>query len=164
MNIFQEWIFFRSEYFSGVIIFLGWIFFRGEYFFRGDYFSGVNIFQGWIFFRCDYFSRVNIFQGWLSLSFHIFVGQVENNIMYFTGLWRTMEHIIEQNILGTSWTDLPKRPTQIFELMEIESKYLDISNSVFTMNSSTDKKIVFWSFLGRDFIYMWEKFQHCQSS
>ena len=32
------------------------------------------------------------------------------------------------------------------------------------MNCSTDKNIFFWSFLGRDFIYMWEKFQHCQSS
>ena len=67
-------------------------------------------------------------------------------------------------VLGTSWTDLPKRTPQIFELIKIESKYLDISNCVFTMNCSTDKKIVFWSFLGRDFIYMWEKFQHCQSS
>ena len=57
-----------------------------------------------------------------------------------------------------------KMALQIFELMKIESKYLDISNCVFTMNCSTDKKIVFWSFLGRDFIYMWEKFQHCQSS
>ena len=67
-------------------------------------------------------------------------------------------------VLGTSWTDLPKRPPQIFELIKIESKYLDISNCVFTMNCSTDKKIVFWSFLGRDFICMWEKFQRCQSS
>ena len=44
------------------------------------------------------------------------------------------------------------------------SKYLDISNCVFTMNCSTEKKIVFWSFLGRDFICMWEKFQSSQSS
>ena len=61
-------------------------------------------------------------------------------LMYFTGLWRTMAKIYKQNILGTSWTDIPKRPTQIFELMEIDNKYLEISNSVFTMNSSTDKK------------------------
>ena len=79
--------------------------------------------------------------GAVSLSFHIFVGQVENNIMYFTGLWRTMAKIYKQNILGTSWTDIPKRPTQIFELIEIDSKYLDISNSVFTMNSSTEKRL-----------------------
>ena len=32
------------------------------------------------------------------------------------------------------------------------------------MNCSTEKKIVFWSFLGRDFICMWEKFQSSQSS
>ena len=44
------------------------------------------------------------------------------------------------------------------------SKYLDISNCVFTMNCSTDKKIVFWSFLGLDFICIREKFQRCQSS
>ena len=59
MNIFQGWIFSRSEYFSGVIIFQGWLFFRI------DYFLGVIIFQGWIFFRGDYFSGVNIFLGWI---------------------------------------------------------------------------------------------------
>ena len=32
------------------------------------------------------------------------------------------------------------------------SKHLGISNCVFTMNCSTWQKIVFWSFLGRDFI------------
>ena len=32
------------------------------------------------------------------------------------------------------------------------SKHLGISNCVFTMICSADKKIVFWSFLGRDFI------------
>ena len=37
--------------------------------------------------------------------------------------------------------DLPKRPPQIFERMKIESKYLDISNCIFTMNCSTDKKL-----------------------
>ena len=46
---------------------------------------------------------------------------------------------------------------QIFELMKIESTYLYISNWVFTINSSTDNKIVFWSFLGRDFICRSEK-------
>jgi len=33
-----------------------------------------------------------------------------------------------------------KTPQQIFELMKIQSKYLDISNCVLTMNCSTDKK------------------------
>ena len=42
-------------------------------------------------------------------------------------------------------------------------KYLYISNSVFTMNSSSDKKIVFCYFLGEGSIYMWQKFQLCQS-
>ena len=70
LNIFQGWIFFRGEYFSGVNIFQEWIFFRGDYFsglniFQGWIFSGVDIFQGWIFFRGDYFSGVNIFQGWI---------------------------------------------------------------------------------------------------
>ena len=32
LNIFQEWIFFRSEYFSWVNIFQEGIFFRGDYF------------------------------------------------------------------------------------------------------------------------------------
>ena len=39
-----------------------------------------------------------------------------------------------------------KMALQIFELMKIESKYLDVSNCVFTMNCSTDKKIVFGLF------------------
>ena len=64
MNIFQEWLFSRSEYFSGgeyfqemiKNIFHGWIFFRWKYFLRGEYFSGwinfrVNKFQGWMFSR-----------------------------------------------------------------------------------------------------------------
>ena len=33
-----------------------------------------------------------------------------------------------------------KMPQQIFELIKIQSKYLDISNCVFSMNCSTDKK------------------------
>ena len=45
-------------------------------------------------------------------------------------------------------------PMQIFGFMKNQSKYLDISNCVFTMNCSTDKKFVFWSFIGQDFIYM----------
>ena len=36
--------------------------------------------------------------------------------------------------------------------------------SIFTMNCSTDKKFVFWLFLGEGFTYRWEKFQLCQSS
>ena len=61
VNIFQEWIFFRSEYFS---VFQEWIFFRGEFFFRGDYFSWVNIFHGRQTFKDEYFSRVIFFKGW----------------------------------------------------------------------------------------------------
>ena len=57
-----------------------------------------------------------------------------------------------------------KKPTQIFELIKIVSKYLDISNCVFTMNSSSEKKIVFWSFIGQDFICRGEKFHLSQSS
>ena len=52
-SVFQEWIFFRGDYFSGVNIYPGWIF------------SVVDIFQGWIFFRGEYFSWVNIFHGWI---------------------------------------------------------------------------------------------------
>ena len=64
LNIFQEGIFFRSKYFSGVTFFQEWLFFLGEYFqewifFRVEYFSVVNIFQWWIFFRGEYFSVVN---------------------------------------------------------------------------------------------------------
>ena len=62
MNIFHGCICSMSEYFSWVNIsqvniFQGWIFFRGEYF------SGMNIFQGCIFSRGEYFSEVNIFKG-----------------------------------------------------------------------------------------------------
>ena len=58
MDIFQGWIFFRGEYFSGVNIFQGWLFFRGEYF------SGVNIFQVRLVFKEEYFSRVIFVKGW----------------------------------------------------------------------------------------------------
>ena len=104
----------------------------------------------------------------INVQFHflyMFVRRVDRihktinlSMLYFYLSLQTSE------VLGTSWTDLPKQPTQIFELMKIESVYFDFSNCVFTMNYSTAKKIVFWSFLGRDFICMWEKFQHCQSS
>ena len=59
VNIFQEWIFSKSEYFSAVNISLG-------------YFLGVNIFQEWIFFKSEYFSRVNIFQEWIFLGVNFF--------------------------------------------------------------------------------------------
>ena len=79
LNIFQGWIFFRGEYFSGVNIFQWWIFFRDEYFpgenifqrwifIRGEYFSGLNICQWKIFVRGNgriFFQGVNIFQGWI---------------------------------------------------------------------------------------------------
>ena len=50
VNIFQGWIFFRSESFSGVNIFQGWIFFWGwiflvGIFFKGEYFSDMNFSQ-----------------------------------------------------------------------------------------------------------------------
>ena len=52
MNIFQV------VYFSGVNIFLGVNIFQEGIFFKGEYYAGVNIFQG------EYFSEVNILQGW----------------------------------------------------------------------------------------------------
>ena len=80
MNIFQGWLFFRSEYFSGVNIF------------RSGYFSGVNIFQGWIFFRGDYFSRVNIFQGQL-----VFKEKYFSRVMFFKG-WTFFRYTHSLNI------------------------------------------------------------------
>ena len=96
---------------------------------------------------------------------YIFVGRVDRihkttnlTMFFFTFSLQTSD------VLGTSWTDIQKRPTQIFGLMIIWSKYLDFSNCVFTMNCSTEKKIAFWSFIGQGFIYMWEKFHLSQSS
>ena len=66
-----------------------------------------------------------------------------------------MASINKQNILGTV---IQKRHNHIFGFMKILSKYLDILNCVFTMNSSTEKKIVFWSFIGQDFIRRLFKF------
>ena len=97
--------------------------------------------------------------------FYIFVGRVER--IYKTSHITMLSFYFFPSDLQSFGDELnrsSKMALQIFELMKIESKYLDISNCVFTMNCSTDKKIIFWSFLGRDFIYMWEKFQHCQSS
>ena len=102
------------------------------------------------------------------MQFHflyIFVGRVDR--IHKTSHTRMLSFYISlqtSNVLGTSWTFLPKRPPQIFELIKIEANIWILQNCVFTMNCSTDKKIVFWSFLGRGFIYMWEKFQRCQSS
>ena len=68
----------------------------------------------------------------------------KSNHAYFTF------SLLTSDVLGKSWTDIQKRPTQIFGLMIIWSKYLDFSNCVFTMNCSTEKKIFFWYFMGRD--------------
>ena len=57
MNIFQGWIFFRGEYFSGVNLSKGWIFFMCEYF------SCVNILHVWIFFTVEYFLGGEYFSG-----------------------------------------------------------------------------------------------------
>ena len=78
--------------------------------------------------------------GAVSLSFHIFVGQVENNIMYFTGLWRTIWHRFISKIFWGRVEHIQKQHMQIFGFRKNQSKYLDISNCVFTKNCSTDKK------------------------
>ena len=75
-------------------------------------------------------------------------------LMYFTGLWRTIWHRFISKIFWGRVEHIQKQHMQIFGFMKNQSKYLVISNCVFTMNCSTDKKIVFWSFLGRDFICM----------
>ena len=97
--------------------------------------------------------------------FYIFVGPVER-IYKTSHITMLSVYFFPSNLqsFGDELNRSSKMALQIFELMKIESKYLDISNCVFTMNCSTDKKIVFWSFLWRDFICMWEKFQRCQSS
>ena len=46
---------------------------------------------------------------------------------------------------------------------KFKSKYLDISNCVFTMNTSTKRKIAFQSFIEQDFIYMGEKYHLSQA-
>ena len=119
-----------------------------------------------IFLQFNYF-RGNIWvRIWVQFHFlYIFVGRVER-IYKTSHITMLSFYLFPSNLqsFGDELNRSSKMALQIFELMKIESKYLDISNCVFTMNCSTDKKIVFWSFLGRDFIYMWEKFQHCQSS
>ena len=103
------------------------------------------------------YSRENIWvRIWVQFHFlYIFVGRVER--IYKTSHITMLSFYFFPSDLQSFGDELnrsSKMALQIFELMKIESKYLDISNCVFTMNCSTDKKIVFWSFLGRDFIYM----------
>jgi len=119
-----------------------------------------------IFLQFNYF-RENIWvRIWVQFHFlYIFVGRVER--IYKTSHITMLSFYFFPSDLQSFGDELnrsSKMALQIFELMKIESKYLDISNCVFTMNCSTEKKIVFWSFLGRDLICMWEKFQRCQSS
>ena len=102
------------------------------------------------FFLFNYF-RENIW-GTIWPQFHFLKYQL---VTYFTELLRAMASINKQNILGTV---IQKRHNHIFGFMKILSKYLDILNCVFTMNSSTEKKIVFWSFIGQDFIRRLFKF------
>ena len=109
-----------------------------------------------IFLQFNYF-RENIWvRIWVQFHFlYIFVGQVERTIQNFT--YNHAFFLLFPSDLQSFGDELnrsSKMALQIFELMKIESKYLDISNCVFTMNCSTGKKIVFWSFLGQDFIYM----------
>ena len=109
-----------------------------------------------IFLQFNYF-RENIWvRIWVQFHFlYIFVGRVER--IYKTSHITMLSFYFFPSDLQSFGDELnrsSKMALQIFELMKIESKYLDISNCVFTMNCSTDKKIVFWSFLGRDFIYM----------
>ena len=109
-----------------------------------------------ILLQFNYF-RENIWvRIWVQFHFfYIFVGRVER--IYKTSHITMLSFYFFPSDLQSFGDELnrsSKMALQIFELMKIESKYLDISNCVFTMNCSTDKKIVFWSFLGRDFIYM----------
>ena len=92
------------------------------------------------FFLFNYF-RENIW-GTIWPQFHFLKYQL---VTYFTELLRAIASINKQNILGTV---IQKRHNHIFGFMKILSKYLDILNCVFTMNSSTEKKIVFCFFYG----------------
>ena len=109
-----------------------------------------------IFLQFNYF-RENIWvRIWVQFHFlYIFVGRVER--IYKTSHITMLSFYFFPSDLQSFGDELnrsSKMALQIFELMKIESKYLDISNCVFTMNCSTEKKIVFWSFLGRDLICM----------
>ena len=107
-----------------------------------------------IFLLFNYF-RENIWVK-IQVQFHflyIFVGRVER--IYKTSHITMLSFYFFPSDLQSFGDELnrsSKMALQIFELMKIESKYLDISNCIFTMNCSTDKKIIFWSFSGRDFI------------
>ena len=61
-------------------------------------------------------------------------------------------------VLGTSRT-VPRKYLSSRKLKQIFG-YFKLR---FRNNCSTDKKIIFWSFLGRDFICMLEHFLRCQS-
>merc|ERR1711928_275081 len=89
--------------------------------------------------------------------FYIFVGQVER--IYKTSHITMLSFYFFPSDLQSFGDELnrsSKMALQIFELMKFESKYLDISNCIFTMNCSTEKKIVFWYFV--------EQFHLSQSS
>ena len=108
------------------------------------------------FLQFNYFRKIIWVRIYVQFHFlYIFVGRVDRihkttnlTMFFFTFSLQTSD------VLGTSWTDIQKRPTQIFGLIIIWSKYLDFSNCVFTMNSSTKKTIVFWSFIGQAGIHL----------
>ena len=95
-----------------------------------------------IFLQFNYF-RENIWvRIWVQFHFlYIFVGRVER--IYKTSHITMLSFYFFPSDLQSFGDELnrsSKMALQIFELMKIESKYLDISNCVFTMNCSTDKK------------------------
>ena len=119
-----------------------------------------------ILLQFNYF-RENIWvRIWVQFHFfYIFVGRVER--IYKTSHITMLSFYFFPSDLQSFGDELnrsSKMALQIFELMKIESKYLDISNCVFTMNCSTDKKIVFGLFQGGTSSTCEKKFQHCQSS
>ena len=127
---------------------------------------GLNTPTAPIFLQFNYF-RENIWVIiWVQFHFlYIFVGRVDR--IHKTSHTRMLSFYFfasDLQCFGDELNVSSKTAPQIFELIKIEANIWILQNCVFTMNCSTDKKIVFWSFLGRGFIYMWEKFQRCQSS
>ena len=109
-----------------------------------------------IFLQFNYF-RENIWvKIWVQFHFlYIFVGRVDR--IHKTSHTRMLSFYFfasDLQCFGDQLNVSSKTAPQIFELIKIEANIWILQNCVFTMNCSTDKKIVFWSFLGRGFIYM----------
>ena len=107
--------------------------------------SSMNTSTAPIFLQFNCF-RENI---WVifKVQFHflyIFVGRVDR-IRKTSHITMLSFYLFPSNLqsFGDELNRSSKTAPQIFELIKIESKYLDISKCVFTMNCSTEKKIVF---------------------